>query len=218
MKGKTCTTEWHPARTWFDHVIKIVGKENNSKVHKRYQNRLPGDSPELMPLDNHLFADIREALGKNIALSYWLKDDDPLKYSEATPMKIYDSICRTIKSGSPSEERIIEDVYRIKEETLRRITEAKGTYIEDSSNKKSRNGVRLAAAREEQKTKKNAIKTDPAVEKKFAELFRDLQKGAAPMPCKFEDGGTRGTIRDEGHLRGEFLTVPLVEERNDGGG
>ena len=153
-----------------------------------------------------------QTLGKNIALSYWLKDDDPLKYSDATPMKIYDSICRTIKSGSPSEERIVEDVYRIKEETLRCITEAKGTYIEDSSNKKSRNGVRLAAAREEQKTKKNAIKTDPAVEKKFAELFRDLQKGAAPMPCKFEDGGTRGTIRDEDHSGGEFLTMPLVEE------
>ena len=57
-------------------------------VDKRYQNKLPGDSPEVMPLDSHLFNDIREGLARNIALSYWMDEDDPLKYDGSTPEKI----------------------------------------------------------------------------------------------------------------------------------
>jgi hypothetical protein len=71
LKSRKCPHPNHPERTYYDCIIKIVGKDNN-KVHKRYQNRLPGDSPELMPLNNHLFADIKEALGNNIGKSCWL--------------------------------------------------------------------------------------------------------------------------------------------------
>ena len=53
-------------------------------VHNK--NTFPGDSPELMPLDCHLFSDIKEGVAQNVALSFSLKDDDPYKYSLGTPM------------------------------------------------------------------------------------------------------------------------------------
>ena len=213
LKSKNCPLPNHPERTYFDRIIKIVG-ENNNKVHKRYQNRLPGDSPELMPLDNHLFADIREALGGNIGMTYWMDDDNPLKYSAATPDKIYRSICRTIESGAPTDERIIQDIDRIKDGTLKRIIDAKGTYIEDSSsNRKSRHGVRLAREQEE---KKKAIKTDPAVEKAMEDMFQRLREGKVQVPCKFEEVGAVAEEAEEVHfLGGDFISVHVAEDAYD---
>ena len=123
LKSKKCPLPHHPERTYFDRIIKIVG-ENINKVHKRYQNRLPGDSPELMPLDNHLFADIKEALGKNIGMSRWMPDNNSQKDSAATPDKVYASICKTIESGAPTGDRIIQDIDPIEIETLQRIIDA----------------------------------------------------------------------------------------------
>jgi hypothetical protein len=68
---------------------------NNSKVAKGYQNCLPGDSPELMPLDNHLFTDLQEGVAKNVALTYHIHDDHAdaaIKYSFAAPCKVYDAL------------------------------------------------------------------------------------------------------------------------------
>jgi hypothetical protein len=96
-------------RTWFERLIKIEGA-NNVRVNARYNNTLPGDGPELMPLDNHLFADLREALARNIALTFWMPKSDARKYTGGTPHELYKSICRTIESNGVSEHRIIEDI------------------------------------------------------------------------------------------------------------
>ena len=115
-------------------LIRLLGPYNN-RVHNRYKNKLPGDSPELMPLDCHLFSDIREGLARNVAYSFFLPKDDPDKYDASTPHKIFESIRRTIKNGCPSEERIIQDIDRISEVTLDRIIAAEGTFIEDDGKK-----------------------------------------------------------------------------------
>jgi hypothetical protein len=148
LKTLPCPIEGNPNRTWQDRQIKISGDENNGKVAKRYSNCLPGDSPELMPLDNHLFGDLQEGAAKNVALTYYIKEGDPnagLKYSFATPRKVYSSLQRTIQAGCPSKTRIKEDINRVFLETLQRILEAKGTYIEDDSRKSVRHGVREEA-------------------------------------------------------------------------
>jgi hypothetical protein len=154
LKSLPCPIEGNPNRTWYDRQIKICG-ENNSKVSKRYQNCLPGDSPELMPLDCHLFADLQEGAAKNVALTYHIKENDEdssLKYSFATPVKVYDSLQRTLAAGCPSPKRIAEDVKRIFKETLGRVVEAEGCYIEDSSKKIARSGVRAEAEREHKRS------------------------------------------------------------------
>jgi hypothetical protein len=108
MKSLPCPIDGNPNRTWFDRFIKITGTYCD-RVHKRYKYTLPGDSPELMPLDCHLFADIQEALARNIAMSSWMAADDKLKYCASTPLLTYKSIIRTIQAGCPSEDRIIQD-------------------------------------------------------------------------------------------------------------
>jgi hypothetical protein len=175
IKSLPCPTADNPNRTWYD---RIKGK-NNDLVNRRYENCLPGDSPELMPLDCHLFSDIQEGLARNIALSHWMAADNPLKYDGSTPHKIYRSICRTLETNCPVAERIVEDIDRIKDETLQRIVDANGTYIEDSTGKGTRHGVRLDAQQEaeERKKERNVIKADPAIVKSFDDMFKNLQNG-----------------------------------------
>ena len=132
LKTLTCPIQGNANRTWYDRQIKICG-ENNDIVATRYKGRLPGDTPETMPLDCHLFNDAQEGTAKNVALTFHLKEGDEdfaLKYSFATPTKVYDTLQRTIAAGCPSPHRISQDIKRIYEETLQRIIEAQGCYIE----------------------------------------------------------------------------------------
>ena len=162
-----------------------------------YRNCLPGDSPQLMPLDCHLFSDIKEGLARNIALTYWMEKDDPRKYDGSTPQKIYTSICRTIKADCPIQERMVEDIERIKNETLQRIVDAEGTYIEDSTGKGTRHGVRGAAQIEElAKKRKPRIKADPDAIKSFYAMAAQVEKGTRPPPCTFDLTGDSEAVED----------------------
>ena len=137
LKIPLCPIKGNPNHTWYDQQIKICGK-NNDKVATRYKGHLPGDTPELMPLDCHLFNDAQEDAAKNVALTFHLKegdDDFVLKYSFVTPMKVYDALQQTIAAGCLSPHRISQDIKRIFEETLQCIVEAQGCYIEDSLKK-----------------------------------------------------------------------------------
>jgi hypothetical protein len=204
LKSLPCPIEGNPSRTWYDRQIKISGDENNSQVAKRYKNCLPGDSPELMPLDNHLFADLQEGAGKNVALSYHIKDgdaDSALKYSFATPRKVYNSLQRTIKAGCPSSHRIVEDIKRVFCNTLQRIINANGTYIEDYSSKRARHGVRAEAAFRAKK--RETLPVDNAM--------MDLFNG---MVQRMKDGGGVSFAIDVKQEDEETLATTL--ERSDG--
>jgi hypothetical protein len=191
-------------RNWFDRLIKIEGV-NNHRVSNRYNHTLPGDSPELMPLDCHLFADLKEALARNIAFTFWMQKNDERKYKGGTPYHVYQSISRTIESNGVSEDRIIEDCTRIKKETLHRMLKSKGTYIEDSSSKTVRHGVRGQEHQDLQ-----TMKVDPKVRDSFKEMIEDVLEAKQSCPIEFEptsedqpnDGvdlmGTSAAADDEG--------------------
>ena len=94
LKSLPCPIPGNPSHTWYDQQIKICG-ENNSKVATRYKNCLPGDSPELMPLNCHLFANLQEGAARNVALTYHIRPNDEdadLKYSFAMLGKVYESL------------------------------------------------------------------------------------------------------------------------------
>jgi hypothetical protein len=170
-------------RTWFERLIKIEGA-NNVRVNARYNNTLPGDGPELMPLDNHLFADLREALARNIALTFWMPKSDARKYTGGTPHELYKSICRTIESNGVSEHRIIEDIRRIKDVTLDIILKSKGTYIEDSTGKNStRHGVR---GEEYDAQMKSRSTVDPDVKKSFENMINQVLQSKQKCPIVFD--------------------------------
>jgi hypothetical protein len=110
-----------------------------------------------MPPDNHLFGDLPDGAAENVTLTYHIKDGDvpdaPLKYSFSTPRQVYSSLQRTIQAGCPSKNRLAEDINRVFCETLRRIIDAKGTYIEDYSTKSVRHGT-VCEKRQHQAVKK----------------------------------------------------------------
>jgi hypothetical protein len=200
LKSLSCPIEGNPSRTWYDRQIKIYGETNNSKVAKAYQNCLPGDSPELMPLDCHLFADVQEGAAKNVALTYHILDghaDAALKYSFATPHKVFDALQRTILAGCPSPSRIAEDVGRVWGETLTRIIDAKGTYIEDCLNKTIRHGVRAQHAAEAKKSE--PLPVDAAATAAFIRMVKAMKEG----------GGVTFTfdLMGEGDEQGELETT-----------
>ena len=131
-----------------------------------------------MPLDNHLFGDLQEGAAKNVALTYFIKEGDPnfgLKYSFATPQKVYSSLQRTIQAGCPSKMRIQEDIHRVFLETLQRILDAKGTYIEDNSRKSVRHGVREEARLAEKK--RETLPVDDAMLDLFSEMIKKMKDG-----------------------------------------
>jgi len=178
LKTLPCPIEGNPNRTWQGRQIKISGDENNGKVVKRYRDCLPGDSPELMPLDNHLFGDLQEGAAKNVALTHYIKEGDPnasLKYSFATPRKVYSSLQRTIRASCPSRTRINEDINRVFHETLQRILDAKGTYIEDNSRKSVRHGVREEARLAAKK--RETLPVDNAMLDLFTEMIKKMKDG-----------------------------------------
>jgi hypothetical protein len=173
LKSLPCPIPGWESRTWWDRQIKICG-ENNKLVHNRYKNCLPGDGPEFMPLDNHLFGDLQEGASKNVALTSFLKKDDVAKYTFATPKKVYAALQQTIKAGVPTPKRIAEDCKRVFNETLDRVIAAEGTYIEDGTNKSSRHGVRGAA---EAEFKRETIPCDIAAVACFSTMIDSMRAG-----------------------------------------
>ena len=174
-----CPIEGWQDRTWADRFIRLRGKYNEG-VDSYYQDSLPGDSPELMPLDSHLFSDIKEGVGRNVAFSFFLPADDPDKYSLSTPHRVYSAIERTIKNGCPSNERIAQDIMRIPD-TLRRIDAVHGTYIDDNTSsatkRLARHGVRGDKEHGENNIRLSMNTIDPIVQAKFDTMLENMMHG-----------------------------------------
>ena len=77
----------------------------------RYETKLVGDSPELMPLDNNLFSDFSTALINNVCATRHLPNDDPNKFSIGTPKLTLLAMRKTWETH-PTPERIAEDITR----------------------------------------------------------------------------------------------------------
>jgi hypothetical protein len=124
-----------------------------------------------MPNDNHLNADVKEGACHNVALTYFLDDTDPDKYSFRTPTHAENAIYRTMKAGCPSAARIIEDCNNCVG-NLKRVVAANGCYISDNQ----RAGVR-DEGRRESKEKNIMLKSDPNAVKRFEQMFANMKSG-----------------------------------------
>lgn len=94
----------------------------------RYIGKLPGDSPELMPLDNNLFADLMYSLRLNCALTRHLLPGDDRKFHFGTEKECAKAFMRTWEH-SPTSERIVQDISRIRM-SLEAIVNAQGGYVD----------------------------------------------------------------------------------------
>jgi len=179
-------------------------------------------------LDCHLFADLQEGASKNVALTYHIKEkkepkkneppdpnpdpDCDIKYSFATPKKVYNALQRTLKSGCPSKKRIQEDVFQVFDEMLQQIIDAEGIYIEDSSKKIVRSGVH---GEKEALVKREALPIDPVALDGFNCMLTKMENGEG---VRFGYDLTSDVAVDEEEETPTALqTVEVTDDEDDNG-
>ena len=112
-------------RGFGDRQIRWLGHTN---ADNRYEGKLPGDTPEYMPLDSNLFADLECCIRWNVAGTRFLARDDPHKFSLASPEKAWSAMCRTWEH-CPSSARIVEDIQRVFK-AIDLVVESEGVAID----------------------------------------------------------------------------------------
>ena len=110
-----------------------------------------------------------------------MEKSDKRKYKGGTLDEVYQSICRTVETDGVSEHRIIEDIVRIKNDTLPRIIKAKGTYIDDSTGKSCRSGVRG-----QEYDARPKMKVDPEVRDSFKAMIDNVLQSKQSCPIIFD--------------------------------
>ena len=122
------TMEWMSKK---GHKAKWLVPQKCINIGTRYHGRPVGNSPEFMPLDNSLNADMKRAHDRHVALTMHLRNDDPMKFSNRTPKAISRGIKRIVESvdhGCPSSPRIIQDCDKVLD-AMWTVCNAKGESV-----------------------------------------------------------------------------------------
>ena len=129
----------HDKHNMRDRQLRAYGDTNASS--KYYQYKVVGDSPELCPLDNYLFADLERCKNFHVALSSFIpKHDDPRCFHLGTPMQVEKTLCRCWEV-EPTSERIIADIKKIPG-TIQQLIDARGTLLKNEFLRKGRRAAR----------------------------------------------------------------------------
>lgn len=186
LKSLKCPIGWNPERTWCDRFIHLHG-HCNIGLPTTFMNTLPGDLPEMVPLDCHLFADLIEANSYNTAFSHLLPEGHPAKCSSSTPNRMRNSLLKTIAAGVPTPARIKEDICRIANTTIQRIIDADGCCVEHAG-KKGRKGNRGDAQRDEKTKLAERFQTiDSGLVESVIGLHADIKAKRVQCPFVLEE-------------------------------
>ena len=146
-----------------------------------YQGRPVGNSPEFMPLDNSLNADITRSHDFHCRATASLHKDDPRRFSMATPKTISQGIhrlfqCDESQEGVPSSSRIIHDCDQVWD-SMETVLAHDGAVVEDLCN---RNGICYRRIGEEKRggfRAKNEYSWDDWVEPMALTAINEIQLG-----------------------------------------
>jgi hypothetical protein len=130
---------WLAKRGFKDRQVRI--RDGVPAIAKRYQGKLVGNTPELMPLDSHLFQDFKDAVLKHVVLTAGLPkradgSDDPRMFKMGTPNDLMEAMVR-VWSVAPTGKRIVQDVlhWRL---AVQAIVDAGGVIVPDMDNRRGR--------------------------------------------------------------------------------
>jgi hypothetical protein len=104
----------------------------NLQAGTRYHNSIPGDSPELMPLDGTLNMDIHSSARYHVAITAHLAKENKKKFTFSTPREVSNAYLRLvdpISGNAPSSRRIIQDCEKWVR-SLQKIRQAGGKIVE----------------------------------------------------------------------------------------
>ena len=184
LKTMPCPIEGWPDRTWADRQLHLRGQWSDAVKTRatdgkqvRQAEQLSGNGPEIMSLDCHLFSHVKEATGRNVIATFFLKEGEGGQYSMANVHKTFEAIENTIRGGSISAKLIQNDFENIfldrpdgTKSTFARIVENNGCYIPDSATR-DRYGRRQTAIAGEKKERQIKI-----VEQAKTELVHYLER------------------------------------------
>jgi hypothetical protein len=223
LKKMPSPIEGWPDRTWADRQLRLGGrwaeemkaKANGKKKQIIQATQLPGNGPEIMSLDCHLFAHLKEAAGRNVIATFFLDEGAAGKYSMSNVDETFEAIERTIQAGSVAPQLIEENFMRIfvdrpdgTKSTLQRIVDADGCYISDSANR-DRHGRRLALFVAEKKERQINV-SEEANAQLMAYLRRVLEEGGDALN---EAPATVYKFRDE--VEGVMAAMEENEEDDE---
>jgi len=104
------TTQEYMKETYPNEFKRQIRNADTDKVPKRYRGSLVGNSPEWMPLDSNLFADLERLIIIHRALTYMYSIADPRRFSIGTPKQCESAVSRAWQMVP--EGRIIRDCDR----------------------------------------------------------------------------------------------------------
>ena len=109
LMNSNVTKEWMEKESILSHWIL---PKNGLNQRTPFCNHPPGNSPELMPMDDSLNKDWADGLKRHQLFTMNLPEDDPKKFSSSTPKRLSSSM-RRVWEGCPSSERIVQDVRKV---------------------------------------------------------------------------------------------------------
>lgn len=125
------------SRGFKDRQLRAWGSTNKGT---RYHHSLVGNRPEMMPMDAHLFADLKTAVGRHVVVTAGRDKDDETRCKHGTPRELSATL-RKAWTVVPEPHRIIEDVSRIPS-TVDKIIEYRGGVVPDAVLRHGRRSLR----------------------------------------------------------------------------
>ena len=98
----------------------------------KFKNRVVGNHPQFMPLDEHLNQYLHKNVDVHTIITRDLPDDDPIKFSKRTPKQMAKAYHRIwdislgIDAGAPCSKRICEDINRVIDKAYLSIYQNRG--------------------------------------------------------------------------------------------
>ena len=89
---------------------RLLCAQGSTNRGTRYADKLVGNSPELMPLDSNLFADLEYAIKQHCAITHDLHKDDPRKFCLGTPRQVWSAMIRSWEMIP--QHRVAQDIRR----------------------------------------------------------------------------------------------------------
>ena len=101
--------DWMKAHGFGNRQVRGLGHTNEGT---RYEGKLPGDTPEYMPLDSNLFSDLEVMVRWNVAATIAMPIGHPDKFDLTTPKSAWSAVERSWEHA-PTSNRIVEDIERV---------------------------------------------------------------------------------------------------------
>ena len=106
-----------------------ISAKGDTNSGSRYEGKLVGDSPELMPLDDRLFCYYEHSIKMHAALTRELPIGHPNRFGLGTPAEV-SSTMRRVWEVAPTSEQIVHDISYYPK-ALDAIIAAEGAKVED---------------------------------------------------------------------------------------